>query len=180
MSRKYYYLVASLPSIYFSSKPPLSSEEFRKRCEEQLSPEDFQLIDQALNDQFWEMKTSNLIFKQWLQLNHFLRNEIAYVRARRAGKNLTDHLRGERAADSLYAEMVLQASKAPDPLTGERIFDGHRWQFLEDAGRFHYFDLDWLIVYALKLRILERYTLVESEQGREVFKEYKNIKISLN
>jgi hypothetical protein len=180
MSRKYYYLIASLPTITFDNKPPLSCEEFLAVCKPQLASQDFQLISQAILDEEVDPRSSNGVFRQWSVFNHHLRNEMTYFRARRAGKDPVVYMRGERSSDSVFADVVAQAAKAADPLSSERIFDRSRWQLLEEMGRYEYFSLEFLLIYALKLRILERYQTIESPKGKAIFADYKNINIPLN
>jgi len=176
----YYYLVASLPTLEFGANPPLTTEEFLSQCVQHLSRPDLSVIQKIIQQEKADTDMKNIFFKQWEGFNHNIRNEMAYFRARRAGKDPAVYVRGERSTDPLYAELVAEASKGNDPLATEKIFDRRRWQFLDDQVRFHYFDLDILMVYALKLKILERYQAIASAKGKAIFLEYKNINISLN
>lgn len=45
----------------------------------------------------------------------------------------------------------------------EKILDEARWQVLDDLGFGHYFDMDSLILYAYKLKILERWEKIYTQ-----------------
>ena len=79
-----------------------------------------------------------------------------------------------------YYYLIAKAAETDDPLTGEKIIDRARWQYLEDLMQGYYFEFEVLLVYALKLKLLERYQAIGSERGRELFKEYTTVDIPLN
>jgi hypothetical protein len=56
---------------------------------------------------------------------------------------------------------ILNAS----PLDAEKALDETRWKALDELATGHYFDLDFLISYALKLRILERWEKIQGAEG---------------
>jgi hypothetical protein len=56
----------------------------------------------------------------------------------------------------------------PSLLEAEQYVDSVRWQKLDDLCLGHYFDLDALIVYALKLLILLRWEAVSKVDSREL------------
>jgi len=74
--------------------------------------------------------------------------------------------------DAAIIEAVSQAQKAADPLEGEKIIDRLRWAKLEELGRGQFFNLDFLIVYALQLQILKRLERIDSVHGEHTFNEY--------
>ncbi len=180
MSRSYYYLVAFLPSIEFGAKPSFFSEKFENRCREQLTSADFMLIEQVIHLEDYQLESDNPLINFWKKFNHDLRNEIAWVRALEANKNPRDHLRGEKNEDRAVVDVIAKAAEAPDPLSAEQMIDRARWKYLDELILFHYFDLEVLIAYALKLKILERYHVIESPRGKELFKEYTKVEINLN
>ena len=179
MTQAYYYLIASLPVLTFEEKPPLTTEEFLDRCRGQLSSADFSLMEKICADTA-KIPSSNFVLTAWTHFNHNLRNEIAYYRAKRSGKDPLDHLRGERPFEPLWAQAVSKAAQLSDPLQAERLLDEQRWRFLDDLVAFQYFNLEWLSVYALKLKILERYQVLESPEGKALYDEYKRIELALN
>lgn len=177
MGRTYYYFVASLPMLDYEGKPPMSVEEFLRQCQQLLVQEDYGFMQKLLTEDEYEIKTHNYALRSWAQFNQNFRNEIAYFRAKRANKDPKEYLRGEHSGDTNLHDIIQQASKASDPLAAEKILDRTKWQFLDTLISGHYFDIEVLIVYGLKLKILERYQAVGSPRGNEIFEGYKKIKI---
>jgi len=122
-------------------------------------------------------QTQTLSLDSWFRFNQNLRNELAWARALRAGKDPLLHIRGSRAYEPLFIDVVAQAAKAPDPLASEKLLDRFRWQCLDGLLYGHYFDIEVLLVYAFKLQILERYQEIESSKGQEIFAEYKKLEM---
>jgi len=67
-----------------------------------------------------------------------------------------------------HADQVLNQ---PDPLKMEMAFEKIRWDFLEDLETAYHFDLNWLMVYLLKIGINERLAQFEATKGEAAFKE---------
>ncbi|MCK7479647.1 MAG: DUF2764 domain-containing protein [Candidatus Moduliflexus flocculans] len=57
------------------------------------------------------------------------------------------------------------AAQCEDPLEGELVIEREKWAYVERLESGHYFDLEALTAYALKLRILERKARFEAERG---------------
>ncbi len=167
-----YYLIASLPTLQFGGKLPFSVEEFLAECRRLLSSETFKIIDQALGQQ--EKFSSQPTLRAWQEFNRCLRNEWAWFRATEANEDPALFLRGERKeTDPVIFDAITTAAQAGDPLSAENILDSLLWRKLEELSLFHYFDVDQLIIYGLKLKILERYCAIASPRGREKFAQLK-------
>jgi len=69
------------------------------------------------------------------------------------------------------AELAAEAAGMINPLEAESLLNRARWQFLEQLEVGHYFDVERLVVYSLKLQLLERIALYDREKGRERFEE---------
>jgi len=169
MSHLYYYLVASLPLLQFGSKLPFSPEYFLELCQDKLTAQDYFLIRDIVRKDEWDVNTNNDFYLAWKQFSHSLRNEMAWLRALELNKDPQTYLRGPREGHPFFVDIFVQASKSSDPLTAERIIDRFRWQYIDELARFHYFDLEALVAYAIKLKILVRQDVFESSQGKEIF-----------
>ena len=175
MSRTYYYFIASLPRIEFDGRLPVSLSDFLKSCENLLEEKDFQLIKEILNDEEPAVKTTNKTLEAWTHFNSRLINELAWFRAERAGKDPVNHVRGEKSKDPHLTAIIHQISQEPNLLISEKFLDQIRWKFLEELRFGQYFNMEFLIIYALKLRILARYEEIYSDKGKEQFEELKKI-----
>ena len=176
MGSKYYYLVASLPVLEFGEKTTISYEAFFDDCSRILSERDFQLICQAKYNQDSGPNGQNALFDSWAVFNRNLHNEIVRFRAAKNGKDPSQYLHGEAYQDPFIAQEIAQAAKGINLLATERALDIFRWKKLDDLLQGHHFDFEVLIVYALKLQILQRHQEISSSSGHDTFVQYKEFK----
>ena len=59
----------------------------------------------------------------------------------------------------------------------ERKFEAIRWNFLDEQEVFYHFDLNWLIVYSLKLEIRGRLDRFKQDDGEKQFQHICEVKI---
>lgn len=155
MPAYYTYLIASLPSLVFGSEPPLSFQGFLDLCRPLIPERDFNLLQHSDEE-------SQPSLQKWLEFDTALRNELAKIRAARKKIDPVKYLRRDGFVDPYITHSALNAYRNPSPLEGEIMLDRARWRRLDELGTGHYFDLDFLIVYAQKLLILERWQRIKS------------------
>ncbi len=177
MRQKYYYFVSSLPSLEFGAPPPFPLEKFLEECQRQMSPKDAEWIQNAVLGKSPSKALKNPLVRLWIRFNEDFRNELAFARALKAKRDPLSYLQGERSYEPFLANVVAQAIGTDDPLAAEKILDRFRWQRLDDLTFDHYFDVEWLLIYALKLQILERYQMIESHRGEGLLAEYKEFEM---
>ena len=161
----------------FDTKPPLTTADFLQDCGRLLSENDAADMRLALSDISRPERVSNRLLKNWIEFNRRFRNEIAWFRAIGANKEPAGYTRGDRYVEPFLVDKVIEASRASDPLAGEKVIDRTRWQKLDELALGHYFDLEFLITYGLKLKILERYEIVNSPKGQEMLKAYLDLEL---
>ncbi len=71
-------------------------------------------------------------------------------------------------------DRVLKAIETTDLLEQEKRIDTLRWELLDDWSFFHYFSLEKLFVFLIKLSIIERWMSLDKTKGLELFKELLN------
>lgn len=153
-------------------KLPLTTQEFLTECQRLLTAVEFHLVKQALNDQ--QDFGDHPMVRAWKEFTQNLRNEMVLFRAIEQNKDPLLFLRGQRQEQDLAMTTVLvAAAKASDPLAAEKIIDSYIWEKLESLGAQHYFDIDQVIVYGLKLKMIERHSVISSQQGLDKFAELK-------
>ena len=173
---QYYYLVPQLPYLVFGQPPPMPPEAFRELAMSLLDEEDAALLDMlgpGLKPDDSSSSGSDFIDK-WREWERILRlNLVKY----RAGK-----LKREAPAVEppvLPSDAASAAAKAvqESPLEGEIVIDKARWNaidtLLENSGPF---DRNIVFAYMLKLIILNRQALFQTERG---FSEYKSLYASI-
>lgn len=165
----YYYLRSTLPTLLPSSAPPFSFRGFLERCEGRMRDADFRVLAAAESPESGDPETERRVrgsrvlsaFRTW---ERALRNELARLRAHKQGKGPEKFLRpGDPEWDGIRAAQA--AVQCEDPLEGELLIEREKWAYLERLESGHYFDLEALAAYALKLRILERRDRFEAERG---------------
>jgi hypothetical protein len=175
---QYYYLVPQLPYLVFGQAPPMSTQAFRDLAVTLLEPQDAALLDMIslnlkppLNDA--EGSGSDFIDK-WREWERILRLNLVKSRS---GKLKRETPSAEPPV--LPSDAVSAAAKAAQesPLEGEVIIDKARWHaidtLLEGSGPF---DSNVVFAYMLKLIILNRQALFQTERG---FSEYKSLYASI-
>lgn len=177
MSREYYYFAASLPLLDFDSKPIMNLGSFLSECQRLLAPEDFLLVEKALTLPRVEENAGHCFVEAWHSFERAFSNELVYFRAGRLHKDPNEYIKGERAFSAHLADIIQQAMKMTDLLMAEKMIDKVRWSFLDELLTGHYFDIEMIIGYALKLQILERHQLFSSSLGEERFKQYQQISL---
>lgn len=177
MSHPYYYFVASLSMINFDSKQFMPVEKFLQEGKRLLSQKDFFLLRDILSDEEKKIQTNNKVYKAWKEFNRRFRNEMVWFRAEEAGKEPLDYIRGERQIDLYLVDVIQQAAKKSNLREAEEMLDRVRWQYLEELSQWEYYNLEFIICYGLKLKILERHQELASPKGKAALDEMKTIEI---
>jgi len=155
---KYYYFVAQLPFLQFDKEPSITRATFLKEAKKWLSKEDFKQLVKTNIDSFAIDVDDSEILKAYKKFENTLREEIALVR-RTSKKNI----------DFKALEIIDSSLLEVNPLEAERKLFKLRWGFIESQEKDHFFDLGLIILYFLKLQILEHLFTFDKEKGLEVF-----------
>lgn len=70
------------------------------------------------------------------------------------------------ANDHPYVDRLLNALEGDSILQCEKTIDHIKWDFIEASNTFHYFTLEVVLGYLLKLMMLERWLRLDAEAGR--------------
>lgn len=176
MGSAYYYFIASLSLLFVDGKMPTTVEAFHEDCRRLLTKKDY-----ALMQRLWVLDeddfsgTGNRVLDAWLFFDRGFRNELAWHRAGRLNKDPLKYLRGPRVMDPLYAEEVTRIFKMEDLWAAEKALNKMKWRFLEDLATGHYFDIEFLLIYALRLKMLERFQEYGSPAGRDFLRELRTM-----
>ncbi|HRY84092.1 MAG TPA: DUF2764 family protein [Candidatus Cloacimonadota bacterium] len=133
---------------------------------------------------------SNEFIAKWFSLDRDLRNILIALNGRAHQMPFQDYLIGDnelanglaksQAADfglgkehSIY-EAVWRIFDQNNLLYRERGYDVYRWKWIENQNFFQYFTIDRILGYYCKLRILARWTSLDTDAGKSVFYEALN------
>lgn len=141
----YTYLISSLPMLHFGMKPPFSFEKFIERCQGLIPEAEIKMLKRGFG------------LEQWQVFDKELRNELVRVRAARKHKDPKEYLRKDGYVSPYIVRIAMSAIRNTSILEAEKILDEERWRLLDELSFGHYFDLDFLLIYAQKLLILERW-----------------------
>lgn len=155
MPNYYVYLISSLPMLNFGARSPFSFEVFLARCEEFIPQKDLKVLRTITSVESVQLKVA--LLKKIQDFDTLLRNELVRIRAAHKKIDPEKYLRPDGYAGPSIYHLALAAHRNPSPLEGERMLDRERWNFLDELSFGHYFDRDFLIIYASKLLILERW-----------------------
>lgn len=164
MSSSYYYLISSLPLLRWGTHPAIADGDFLAQCEGQLPPA-------ALA----ELKAVSLlpgsdhapvgIEAAWHAWDDYIRNHLARARASHQHRDVAPMLRSERDVFPTERREVDELLANDNPLERERALDHLRWRRLDSLEAGHPFDFDRLVVYRLKLLLLDKWTQFDGETG---------------
>ena len=177
---QYYYLVATLPMLFYQSERSPSREEFLELCRTQVSKADFRVLGEAELLVRGERGIGCAVLDKWRSWESDLRNELVKLRARRKSIEPAGHL--VEAKEHLgLPEIARQALGQASPLAAEEVLNRARWEYLDQLETGHYFDLSRLVLYSLRLQLLERRRrLADREQGGASFQsQYQSITHSI-
>ncbi|MBI4335842.1 MAG: DUF2764 family protein [Candidatus Omnitrophica bacterium] len=157
----YYYFVSSIPMLHFDIKPPFSFEDFLKMCGRFLSEDDYNLIAALPETKDARVETiASDTVKRWVIFDTLLRNELVKIRSGHRRVDPSRYLRRDGYPGQRIPHIAMVAHRSASMTEGERHLDRERWNFLDELEFGHYFDRDFLIIYAYKLKMLERWGMI--------------------
>ena len=128
----------------------------------------------------------NTMMADWYELNFNILNILTALIARRQGWQLADYVQGSGpvvhallehstqadfglGAEFDYVQPLMRAAETTDPVDKERQIDALRWNWLDERTFFEPFDITAVFAYLVRTEILERWALLDPEQGRQRF-----------
>ena len=171
MPNFYIYLIASLPLLQFGAHPPFSFEKFLRVSSKFIPDDDFETLKKSSIDGDYINEASHPTLKRWREFDTALKNELVKIRAGHRHIDPLKYMRHDGYFDTSLSHIAMAAYRNPSPLEGERVLDLERWRMLDEIATGHYFDLDFLITYAHKLLILERWERIEAADKPRILEE---------
>lgn len=170
MPAYYTYLISSLPALSFSNKLPFSLEELFIKCKGLIPESELQLLHSICDQDTYTLNTASVgTLERWINFEVALRNELVRARAVRKKIDSLKFIRFPDFPEAQISHVALAAYRSTSILEAEKILDQERWNFLESLSFGHYFDFDYLLIYALKLKILERWEKIQKADKQALF-----------
>jgi len=169
MPAYYTYLISSLPMLNLSSRAPFSVEDFFTKCNNLIPEKELVILRNACKEEnfFFDVQ-GNACLRKWFNFEITLRNELVRVRASRKKIDPLKFLRLPDSPQMEISHLAMLAYRSSAILEGEKILDQGRWNFLESLNLGHYFDFDYLLIYGLKLKILERWDKIQKADQEQL------------
>ena len=207
MANNYYYIVGGLPDLLldFESRH-FDATRLREEIRGHLSAVDQRWVDwltwgleaKQLSSHFYRAasKVKNAFIRDYFHFDLQLRNVLAAVSARKAGRELSSVLVGNdeltqllsssKTADfGLREELPMGVAlfsilESEHILEREQQLDRLRWEKANEICDSKYFTIDNILCFLLKIAIIERWIVLEKTKGEAFFKaivqEIKNSK----
>jgi hypothetical protein len=154
--------------LFLESERPPALDSFIALCGEHLSSRDFLIVESASISDLAPRTPSCAVLDRWRSWETALRNELVKLRAKARGLDPEHHLREGTEIVSV-ADAARGAFAQELPQTAEQELNRARWGFLDELEEGHYFDLQKVVVYHLRLQILHRKGLFEVASGTAAF-----------
>jgi hypothetical protein len=167
---QYYYLVASLPLLFYDTEKFPSREAFLDTCRRHVTARHYRLLVSASTTDLKPSIPSCRTLDLWREWEIALRNELVRLRAKNRGIEAEPYLVSSPPVMDAQAA-AREAFDQESPLQAEDLLNRARWRYLEELAVGHYFDMDKILVYALHLQVLARKALFDEEKGKKMFEE---------
>ena len=163
---EYVYLVTSLPRLELTGAPPFTSDELLAACDGLLRRDHWEDLRALLEDRPREVRAPEA--RRLVRAETQLREALARLRARRAGVEYGAAPGRQAEPDASATAAAARALAVADPLERELILDNYRWALLETAASQSTFGVQAVFAYALKLRLVEKWSGLSVEAGLDV------------
>jgi len=158
--------------LSFGTVPPLSFEKFLSLCRELIPEAEHKLLkDLPVPEVGSYHRPAAQTLKRWFDYDRQLRNELVKIRSSRKHLDPAKYLRGDEYADPQISRFAISALRNPSILEGERMQDQERWHILDELSFGHYFDIDFLVIYCLKLLILQKWQRINQADPSRTLEE---------
>jgi hypothetical protein len=128
--------------------------------------------------------------KEWLVFNRNIKNIVTALLCRKHKLDPVPQMIGDEgivpqlvkgnardfglSTELDYIDRLVQISEHPDLMERERRLDMLRWEFISAKTIFHYFDIDAVLAYMLKLDMVIRWARLDKTAGEQLFRKLLN------
>lgn len=133
----------------------------------------------------YALKTKNAFMREWLTYELNIKNVLAAINCREHDMPLDGQIIGDNeiarqlkskggkdfglTSDFPDIEILLQWYDNKNLQEREKGIDLHKWNWLDENTFFHYFTIERIVAYTIKLAMVERWLTLDEEHGRQLF-----------
>lgn len=181
----YEYVVASLPVLSqdWKANPAINVEGIVNDIKEQCSRKDVSIIDlflkgyeqESLTKEFYTdaSKNENRFIKEFFAFDRLVRNcKVKYLNSS-LGLPETEGLMvldKEDAANEETVSLIMEVLQKEDLLERENALDALMWQHIDHLTSWDYFNMNTILGFLAKLKIIDRWLKLDEQKGREMFR----------
>lgn len=166
MMDKYFYMVSQLPTLMFDRENPITTAAFLEEAGKWMSGRDLKVLKSVrLFGEKVQGKAPTLL-RLLQEFEDTFRNELGQWRQAQRED-------GDYKPETFSPSLV----KEGNPLEIEKKLLKVRWDKIESEESEHHFDLGLLILYYLKLQILDRLSVFDKELGMEKFQTMSRVTV---
>lgn len=178
----YEYIISSLPAISLDWKfgEGASFDTYVGWIKSQLGGSDIKVVDRLLDGfkdenltkEFYEaaLKDTNRFIKDYFAFDLNVRNGKARFLNKAFERPLNQDTITLVTGEFAEGQRLEEALNAPDLLSRERGLDSLMWDKINEITTFDYFDLDAILGFIARLRIIGRWFALDEKTGREMFR----------
>lgn len=180
----YEYIIASLPLLQQDGREAPDTEAVLTEIREQLSQKDQAVLDllldafdpEKLNAAFYlnAVKSRSRFVREYLRTDLGVRNaKVEYLNRTLGRPEGTDIVNPDPEADPEEFEQKAEVDailNTTDILSRERGLDDFYWKTADTITVMDVFDLDVILAFVVKLKLVERWLRLDEETGRELFR----------
>lgn len=135
----------------------------------------------------YALHCGNKFVAQWFEFNLIVNNLLAALTARKYKMDVAQVVVGDTEVCEMirtsnardfgltemldYVEPVFRISELEDLVERERKIDFLKWNRMEEEVFFHYFSVERLFVFLLRLEMIGRWLALDKEMGSELFRQ---------
>ncbi len=178
----YEYIIACLPVLTSDWRGELDTDAITEEIRSQLSASDLKLFDFVSNGFDSDKLDADFYRRALSSRNHFISGYFAYdldVRncrveylneqlSRPAGQDVLKL--GEEERDFEDRSAVMAVLEGQDILERERGLDAMMWEKIDELTVMDIFDIDVILAFECKLKIVSRWLRLDPESGRALFR----------
>ncbi len=166
----YYYLVASLPMLFYETERIPAVGAFLELCRQHVGARDYRLLLNASISNLKPAQPSCATLELWRCWEIALRNELVKLRAKGRAVEAEKYLLDSPFIISVR-DIARDAFAQDSPLLAEDILNRGRWNYLDELEVGHHFDIEKILIYSLRLQLLQRKALFDERKGLEAFEQ---------
>jgi hypothetical protein len=139
----------------------------------------------------YALKCENVFLRNWFEYNLNVNNLLAAIECRKHGFDPKSQIIGSNdVANTIQQsnardfgltgmfddyELVIRISEETNLLEREKKIDALKWAWLDENTFFNYFGVEKILVFVLKIEMIERWKMLSVENGTKIFRELLSV-----